>query len=313
VTSRTKKYSLLNFGIENYENYSRISGTLVNNDLKLVNSKNYLSMIRFVIRSYLISPIRNQSFVLKVAGSKYPISTNKDGFFNLNLNHFLNIEEDVELEFSDFSIFPGDFFSYYHDFHKKKFFVVSDLDDTLIKSNTRRVFKRVFNTLLLHPEKRKPIPYTEILTKELAKLDAGFYYVSKSEENLYRILSSFIENRELPKGIFFLTRWLSLRQLLNPRKDKNHKIDRIKRVFKITQEKNFVLIGDDTQRDLEIYMEIAKDFPERILKILIRKTNITKDRISGWKDAIEESNVSFSYFTDEDDPLLELKDIQNRL
>ncbi len=147
----------------------------------------------------------------------------------------------------------------------------------------------------------------------MSKLDAGFYYVSKSEENLYSILSRFIENRGLPRGIFFMTRWLSLRQLFNPRKDKNHKIDRIKKVLELTQEKDFVLIGDDTQRDLEIYLDIAKEYPDRILKILIRKTNSSKDRISKWKSVIEESNVSFNYFTDEDDPLQELYYIKNRL
>lgn len=60
----------------------------------------------------------------------------------------------------------------------------------------------------------------------------------------------------------------------------------------------FILIGDDSQKDPEIYAEIAEKYPERVKEIYIRnvKNNTGKKR-SRIKNKIEkEYGIKFNFF-----------------
>ena len=152
------------------------------------------------------------------------------------------------------------------------FDVISDIDDTIIVSYTADFFKRVGTLAFTAPRKRKPIDFTHNLLKEFEKQDSRVFYVSKSESNFFGTLTSFIEYNKLPKGQLILTPYLKFAQLLNPKKKHNFKINHIQLILENSGNKKFVLFGDDSQRDMEIYSEIAGKFPERILKIYIRQT-----------------------------------------
>jgi phosphatidate phosphatase APP1 len=46
---------------------------------------------------------------------------------------------------------------------------------------------------------------------------------------------------------------------------------------------DFILIGDNTSQDPQVYADIKKNYPQRILDVYIRETNYESDRIPGIK------------------------------
>lgn len=56
-----------------------------------------------------------------------------------------------------------------------------------------------------------------------------------------------------------------------------HKEQTIAEIIDLFPKKKFVLIGDNTQHDLSIYLNAATQFPEKIRYIIIRKVVDKKD------------------------------------
>ncbi len=169
--------------------------------------------------------------------------------------------------------------------------------------------------MLTTPNKRKNIDFTKELFKGFKKLDARVFYVSKSEYNLFGMLTSFIEYNKLPKGQLILTPYLKFSQLLNPKKNRNFKTNHIRFIIENLLTNGFVLIGDDSQRDMEIYLEIARKFPERILKIYIRQTKkkILFHQKQMW-EKLKSTGIPVKYFkADSDvDVVKEMEQLKNR-
>jgi phosphatidate phosphatase APP1 len=70
------------------------------------------------------------------------------------------------------------------------------------------------------------------------------------------------------------------------------------KLMELFPNKKFILIGDNTQRDLTIYFEIAKAFPEKIRYIIIRRVRKRKkfhsliEESSEW---MKQHNIGFHY------------------
>ena len=177
------------------------------------------------------------------------------------------------------------------------FDIISDIDDTIIVSYTADFFKRIGVVAFTPPAKRKVIGFSQKLLDEFKKQDTRIFYVSKSESNLFGMLTTFITHNKLPKGKLFLTPYLNYHQLLFTKKNKVFKIDRIRFLIKNSNNKKYILFGDDSQKDIEIYSKIAEEFPQAILKIYIRQT---KNKIFPHQKQMLEKlrsiNVPFTYF-----------------
>ena len=182
------------------------------------------------------------------------------------------------------------------------FNVISDIDDTIIVSHTADRFKRVRTLIFKKPKKRTVIDFTQDMFNAFATLNVRVFYISKSESNLFRVLSTFITHNNLPKGKLFLTPYLKFYQLLHPKKDINFKIDHIKFLIEHSGKKKYVLFGDDSQRDIAIYTETVKAFPQRILKVYIRKTRSrSSKRQKQMLAGLEATGIPFRYFRSDDD------------
>lgn len=179
--------------------------------------------------------------------------------------------------------------------------VISDIDDTIIESFTADFFKRVAVLLFRTPEKRKPIDFTHKLFKVFEERQANTYYVSKSESNLFGTLTNFIEHSGLRKGVLFLTPYMNFWKLLSTKKATDFKMNRIRFLIENTSEKKYILFGDDSQRDMEIYFEVAKAFPKSILKIYIRQTKpkISLSRKQGI-ESLRKTGIPIKYFKADD-------------
>ena len=250
-----------------------------------------------VIESYFISVYSNKGISITSNGETIQTTTDTHGSFetiaefehNGALKIFTNGEKEPLKQLQ----------SYPTTFHETNstFDVISDIDDTIIMSYTADLFKRIGTLAFKTPHKRQVIAFTQKMFTEFKKLDARIFYVSKSESNLFGMLTAFIEHNNLPKGPLFLTPYLKLYQLVNPKKEVNYKIDRIRFLIKNTDKKKYVLFGDDSQRDIEIYNAIAIEFPKRILKIYIRQT---KSKIllkqKRMMENLESTGVPINYF-----------------
>ena len=254
-------------------NRTLISGVLLQGipfiyDKQIGNYKNLLK----VVKSYFIAAYANKKISITSNGKTINTSTDKNGNFSLIVETLhkgvLNVtiaghEKPLRILQSYPIIFQNT---------KSQFDVISDIDDTIIVSYTADFFKRIGTLALTSPQNRKAIAFTQKLFEEFNKEDARVFYISKSESNLFAMLTSYIEHNNLPKGKLILTPYLKILQLFRPKKDRDYKLRNIRFIVENSGEKAFVLIGDDSQRDMEIYTDIANEYPERILKIYIRQT-----------------------------------------
>lgn len=214
-----------------------------------------------VIKSYFISAYQNKE--ISITANNITINTNSDkyGGFSVVVDFLLIGELKINIANSVNPLRILQTYPIIFQNIKSPFDVISDIDDTIIVSYTTNFFKRVGTLALTAPNKRKNIGFTQKLFKEFKKLDARVFYVSQSKYNLFDMLTSFIEYNKLPKGQLILTPYLKFSQLLNPKKNRNFKTNHIRFIMENSVTNSFVLIGDDSQRDIEnIFRNFQKGF-----------------------------------------------------
>ena len=250
-----------------------------------------------IIGSFFNSAWSNKNIMVQLRDKSLNIKTNENGGFNVSFD-FCSDEEVL--------VFPKNsnealkiIQNYPLQFNKtdSNISIISDIDETIMVSYTKTKLKRFLITLFKPSEKRKVIPFTQELYNIYKDNDPRFFYVSKSENNLFPTISNFILHNKLPKGKLFLTPYLSFWQLINSKKDKNFKFKVITSIIKNSPEQKFVLIGDDSQRDMEIYTKIAHLFKSSIEHIYIRQTGrkINSQKMRNWK-ILQETGLDAYYF-----------------
>jgi phosphatidate phosphatase APP1 len=152
-----------------------------------------------------------------------------------------------------------------------RFGVISDIDDTILRTHVTNKPKMVYLTLLANALTRLSFDGTTDLYRGLREAggDAPFFYISQSMWNIFPMLAHFIEHQGLPRGPLLL-RDVSL---LAERPAAPHKAQAIAEVFATFPELRFLLIGDSGERDLSIYLEAAQHYPGRVISILIRNVS----------------------------------------
>ncbi len=147
--------------------------------------------------------------------------------------------------------------------------MICDIDDTIKLSNVPDTRDLLRNTFLR--------PYRGVdavggLCRTLAGAGAAMHYVSASPWQLYGPLSEFIAAQRLPLGSFHLRTFRakdrSALALLAP--PQRFKLGVIEPMLRDWPERRFVLVGDSTEMDPEIYGELARRFPRQVVAVLIR-------------------------------------------
>ncbi len=154
---------------------------------------------------------------------------------------------------------------------------ISDIDDTILISHSATIRKRLWLLFTRNSRTRKAFENGVDFYKSLASAHTTpnvlnpFFYVSSSEWNLYDYLIEFFTYNGLPKGIFLLNELKQWFALLQTGKTKhNGKLLRILRVLKVFPHLKFILLGDNSQMDPEIYASIIKKYPGKIVAVYIR-------------------------------------------
>lgn len=147
--------------------------------------------------------------------------------------------------------------------------VISDIDDTIKDSHVADKKELLKNTFL---KEFQAVQGMAGVYQQWQTQGAAFHYLSASPWQLYPPLADFIRDNKFPKGDF------SLR--LFRIKDKSfyelfaspfeYKTKAIEEIIKYYPQRKYILVGDSTESDAEVYTHIAKKYPEQIIKILIR-------------------------------------------
>ncbi len=239
-----------------------------------------------MLKRYASNGIGDLKVSADFGGVKKSYITDEDGFFEINLpvnlNHVnlnewqrihFNMHNDLEEEDELLEASGEVLLSRI----ENQFGVITDIDDTLLISHSTNFRKKLRLMLFKNAKTRMPFAGVASFYKALQAGSDGtyhnpFFYVSSSEWNLYDLLVDFCDHHGLPKGPFLLRdAQVKLGKIWKAGTgNHDHKLEKIRHILQLHEEKHFILIGDSGQRDAEIYSHIAQEFPERIKTIYIR-------------------------------------------
>lgn len=168
--------------------------------------------------------------------------------------------------------------------HSTQYAFISDIDDTVLVSYSARPGKKLGVMFSKNPRSRKTfadiVRYYDLLALAHTepKVPNPFFYVSSSEWNLYDDLHAFFQHNRLPNGAFLLSQIKRWYQLLRSGGTKHQtKLIRIARILHAFPKQRFVLLGDNSQSDPEIYTAIANKYPDNIVAVYLRNIRSEKE------------------------------------
>lgn len=153
------------------------------------------------------------------------------------------------------------------------FGVISDVDDTILRSHITSLVKMALEVLLKNAYSRAtfagaPPFYGALQAGKSGAEQNPIFYISLSPWNLYNLLSQFLEINGFPAGPLLL-RDYGL-QLLTSFGQPSPKRKLIQDLLDLYPALPFVLLGDSGQHDPEIYCEVVHANPGRVLAVYIR-------------------------------------------
>lgn len=149
-----------------------------------------------------------------------------------------------------------------------RFGVVSDVDDTILRTGVQRAARMLHQTFTGSALTRVPFEGAPELYQDLAAGGNPVFYVSSSPWNLHAFLIAFLRHRRFPPGPVLL------RDLLGTARGREQKGGRIEEILALHPDLPFVLIGDSGEKDPEVYAAIVRDHPGRVLAVYIREVRL---------------------------------------
>lgn len=278
-----------------------ISGNVIKGRRIPQNGKSKLSHFFFVLSSYFKTPVKRSKICARIGDIEIDLRTDSKGHFSKVFKSGLPV--DFSFYYKREELRRSEDYPVLFPMSNSEYEVISDLDDTILISHTASGLKRIRNILFLAPKKKKTVLFTFHLMQKFKSEKFRIHYLSKSESNLYQVIADFISYHDLPKGSLLLSPHLKWNQLLNPKKGKDYKLKQINELLRNLPGKKFILLGDDTQRDMEIYTQVINEFKNQIRLVFIRQTRITRTESQEemWQN-LEATGVEAYYFDDREDP-----------
>lgn len=234
-------------------------------------------------RMFLVDNERSKNIVVSINGLSYAgPATGANGHFEFTANidrieacnDWLNIN--VITRTNDSRIFSGKI----QCVRPSGISVISDIDDTIKDSNVLDKKELMKNTFL---KEFRPVTGMSQLYQLWQKEGYDFHYVSASPWQLYPSLQQFLQDKQFPAGSMHLKLVrLKDQSLLNLfDSPEEGKIPTITHLLTRYPDRKFILVGDSGEKDPEIYAEIARRYPDRILRIFIRDIRNDRQRLAG--------------------------------
>jgi len=173
------------------------------------------------------------------------------------------------------------------------FGVISDLDDTVIQSRIANFLQAVRTIMLGNARTRLPFAGVAAFYRALELGGDGhrsnpIFYVSSSPWNIHDVITEFLALQKIPDGPVLLRDWDIELSALTSSRLKQHKEPLIREILDAYPSMPFILIGDTSQRDPEIYREIVRLYPGRILAIYIRNVDPNPERSTSVQELAKE-------------------------
>ena len=149
-----------------------------------------------------------------------------------------------------------------------KYGIISDIDDTILVTDVQRVTQVIRQTFTRSALMRSSFPGTPELYRALEAGVNPLFYVSSGPWNLHSFVVAFLRHAEFPIGPVLL------RDLLGNAAGPEQKGGRIREILDLHAPLRFVLIGDSGEADPQIYADIVRAYPGRILAVYIREVRL---------------------------------------
>ena len=284
-------------------------------------TSNVVYNIIHLVKLFFISPLPGVRLQLKWREQHFETVTEADGFFKFEWKsisfvsagwHSIMIDlldEQGQIKTTGLGkIFVP---------HSTQYGFISDIDDTVLVSHSATTGKKLRVLFTTNPRSRKTfadvVMYYQLLSAAHTQptVPNPFFYVSSSEWNLYDYLNEFFKFNELPKGIFLLNEIKRWYQLWKTGKTKHQsKLTKVVRILHVFPKQRFVLLGDNSQSDPEIYATIANRYPEKIFAIYLRNISENKELITNnWMASIQNKGIYTCLFKHTDEAIRHSKDI----
>ena len=235
--------------------------------------------------------VANAKLLIKLPEEQHEIHSDKEGYFVLKLNpatpvineelwHRIPVEMlDAPIPFEQGLRTHAEVMIPPHD---AEYGIISDIDDTIVKTNATSLLAMGRITFLNNARTRLPFAGVAEFYKALqlgrnGKRNNPVFYVSSSPWNLYDLLKDFLDLNNIPAGPLLL-RDFGFEHKKEDANHMGHKLKEIEQILEAYPHLKFVLIGDSGQDDPVIYQKVVQDFPGRILAIYIRDVKLPERR-----------------------------------
>ena len=172
------------------------------------------------------------------------------------------------------------------------FGVISDIDDTVLQSKVSSFLDAARTMLVGNARTRLPFPgvaaFYDALHRGSASDANPIFYVSSSPWNLYDLITDFLEIQKIPAGPVLLRDWDLEPGALASKRHHSHKLALIREIMDLYPSLPFILIGDTTQKDPEIYRHVVGEYPDRILAVYIRNVSAHPERSAAVRKLADE-------------------------
>ncbi|MEZ4431647.1 MAG: phosphatase domain-containing protein [bacterium] len=166
--------------------------------------------------------------------------------------------------------------------------IVSDVDDTIIRSAATSAVRLVMETLRHNVYRRVAFPGVAAFYRALAdtpELDPDprtghvdarphgqtpIYYLTSSVWRVHGLLTAFFALHGLPAGPLLMSDRRLVGGGLDPHRHRHHKLGHLRALLELHPHHRLVLIGDCGQRDPEIFAELTTEAPARVAAIYLR-------------------------------------------
>jgi phosphatidate phosphatase APP1 len=243
----------------------------------------FVNVIR-LLKLFFVDPVAHARVRLNWQEQRLDGRAEEDGFVKFEWQSAKEIDagwHDVEIDHLDdaghiLTSSPGKIYVP----HSTQFVFISDIDDTILRSYSATIMRRLRELFTRNPRTR--VIFTDVMKhyQMLAKIKTTeatpnpFFYVSSSEWNLYDYLLEFFRYNQLPEGTFLLNQVKRWYELWKTGKTKHQgKLLRISRIFETFPIQKFVLLGDNSQADPFIYEALTRKYPGRVQAIYIRNVH----------------------------------------
>ena len=167
--------------------------------------------------------------------------------------------------------------------------IISDIDDT-VKHSYINDRKRMFDAAFY--QDFEAVSGMSQVYNVWQKQGASFHFVSSSPWQLYEPLVNLMNSASFPWASFSLKKVrIKDETFLNLFKSGLvTKPAAIKTILERYPERKFILIGDSGEHDAQAYAKVAREYPDQIVKILIRNVHANKTLNDSYSTVFEGLN-----------------------